>query len=219
MTSYPGDRFVIAGDFNVDRKAANSNPQLPGMQQCVREFGDRLASEGFSFLPSGRTPTYYVGSQGKSTLDYIFLDNEISAHSFKPHLCPKVSHAGLSVQIRVPFPQKGTQDFFILKAPPVLGYFMDRVLLHFGSDLHFVMTSFLHPDNLVDEKRPSLSFSPGAVKRIRAKLRSFEQIGPVTVENLYTRILAIFEEHGQERSTRNRNTPESWFRLLPAPVR
>ncbi len=39
------------------------------------------------------------------------------------------------------------------------------------------------------------------------------------VETRYTAILEIFETYGQERSSRNRNTPESWFRLLTGPVR
>jgi hypothetical protein len=78
---------------------------------------------------------------------------------------------------------------------------------------------FITLDDLVEPKRPSLSFSPGAIKRIRRKLSNFVISGPLSVESLYAQILSIFEEHGQERTTRNRNSPESWFRLLPGPVR
>jgi hypothetical protein len=108
LQSYPGDKFIVAGDFNVDRRAPKTNSQLTPMQQCSRDFGARLVSEGFFFVPSSRTPTYYVGQNGISTLDYCFFDTGISVRAVCPHLCPRVSHAGLSMVVSIPFAQKGT---------------------------------------------------------------------------------------------------------------
>jgi hypothetical protein len=84
--------------------------------------------------------------------------------------------------------------------------------------MHEMKMSML-ADPLVEPKPPSLSFSPRAIKNIQRKLKAFRVTGTPTVESLYGSIMAIFEEHGQERRTRNANTPESWFRFLPGPVR
>jgi hypothetical protein len=72
---------------------------------------------------------------------------------------------------------------------------------------------------LVEPKLPSLSFSPRAIKNIQKKLTNFRSPTPLSIETLYAAILAIFEEHGQEKTARNANTPESWFRFLPGAVR
>jgi hypothetical protein len=74
-------------------------------------------------------------------------------------------------------------------------------------------------DPLVEPKRPSLSYTPRAIKNIQLKLKALKPPPVVTVDSLYEAIHAIFEEHGTERTPRNPNTPESWFRFLPGPVR
>jgi hypothetical protein len=57
------------------------------------------------------------------------------------------------------------------------------------------------------------------VKNIQKRLKTLSLTNPVTVESLYGAILAIFEEHGQVKRSGTPNTPESWFRFLPGPVR
>jgi hypothetical protein len=73
----------------------------------MREFGTRLVDDGFSFTPVTNTPTYYVNSEGISTLDYLFFNPGVRVRSVVTHVRPKISHAAVSAQVSIPFPPKG----------------------------------------------------------------------------------------------------------------
>jgi hypothetical protein len=79
----------------------------------MRNFGARLSEEGFSFVPALAKPTYYVNSVGISTLDYLFFNPGIQVNRVEFHLAPKISHAAISTEISVPFPQKGINKFVL----------------------------------------------------------------------------------------------------------
>ncbi len=108
--------------------------------------------------------------------------------------------------------------------PGVILLFVSLLLdlreFHYYQDLLIILFNMPYrPDLLVEPKPPSLSFSPRAVKNIQKRLKTLSLTNPVTVESLYGAILAIFEEHGQVKRSGTPNTPESWFRFLPGPVR
>ncbi len=105
LSTFPGDRFVIAGDFNVDlARLGSDNPSA--MQRSVADFFAKLGSCDFLTPSTGAT---FVGSTGtESCIDYVVLDQTITVIAEPSlHVYPRVSHRALSWEISVRLPCLG----------------------------------------------------------------------------------------------------------------
>jgi hypothetical protein len=74
-------------------------------------------------------------------------------------------------------------------------------------------------DALVERRPATRKFSPGAIRRIRRSLESFQPVRPCSPESLYQEILAIFLEHSQTRGPRDTGNADAWLRFVPAEMR
>jgi exonuclease III len=108
LSTFPGDSFVVAGDFNVDRDKLCSSASRPSAtQKTVMDFIRRLESWDFKILPE--TGVSFTGNRGvESLLDYVAVDQGsriIEPPSF--HIGPKVSHRAVSMKLSVYLPILG----------------------------------------------------------------------------------------------------------------
>jgi hypothetical protein len=72
--------------------------------RLVRDFFARLELDNFRAVPTTPEFTYYHGPIPTSTIDYIFVEGNVSVGPLDLHSCPKVSHKALSVKTTFQLP-------------------------------------------------------------------------------------------------------------------
>lgn len=103
LQRYPGDKFVLGGDFNLDRCRFPTQRFKPPVAKAIDDAFNVLLALDFQHHPKTSCATFYAPDGSPSMLDYFFVDQSIRMTPRGPQLRHHLQFQHLAIPVDLEF--------------------------------------------------------------------------------------------------------------------